>query len=150
MPMPIDALFESITATGHTSSRVFAAICADCIVADMRDDRLMHTMPSAPLSQAAEGRLERADRRRGGLGQDLRVREPLPERLGRELDPVDELVVAESDRQRNDLDAELFRRARAGDRTHCRSRFGLPFRPPGRGSVIRRPGIAGLHRGTRT
>ena len=109
MPIPIDALFESMTETGHTPSSAFAAICADCIVADMRDDRLMQTMPSAPASW----RLRKVDSNAptdgaAVSGTTVERAQPLPERRGRELDPVDELVGTESDRQRNDLDAELF------------------------------------------
>ena len=43
----------------------------------------------------------------------------LPECLGRELDPVDELVGAEADRKRHDLDTELF--AESGGRSHALS-----------------------------
>ena len=42
------AVSESTTTTGHVSVIDFAATCADCMVADSFEERLMHTMPSAP------------------------------------------------------------------------------------------------------
>ena len=41
---------ESTTRTSRPPSAALAAFCADCIVADRSDDRLMHTTASAPAS----------------------------------------------------------------------------------------------------
>ena len=58
---------------GTSSPTAAAATCADCIVAERRDERLMQTMPVAPrVDELAEPRLERAGRRRRGLGQRRR------------------------------------------------------------------------------
>ena len=83
-----------------------AATCAACIVAERRDERLMQTMPVAPaVDEAAESRLERAGRRCRGLGQHARAARAAPRTRRRaQLFAVDELVVAEADRERHDLD----------------------------------------------
>src|SRR5436190_19325165 len=46
----MDAVCESITCTAQSRPTAAAATCADCIVPDRCDDRLMHTMPVAPRS----------------------------------------------------------------------------------------------------
>ena len=56
--------------------------------------------------QVAEPGLERPGRRRRGLGQRVACSEPVPELVGGELLAVDELLVAEADRERDDLDPE--------------------------------------------
>ncbi len=56
--------------------------------------------------QVAVAGLERAGGRRRGLGQVLGGLEPVPERVGGQLFPVDELLVAEADREWHDLDPE--------------------------------------------
>ena len=61
----------------------------------------------AVVVQAAERLLERADRRCRGLGQHRRRLELAPELVGAQLLAVDVLAVAEADRERHDLDAEL-------------------------------------------
>ena len=45
---------------------------------------------------------------------------PIPELVGRQLHLVDELLVAEADRERDDLDAERLARAVPEDRRRCR------------------------------
>ena len=106
--MPIDAVAESMISIGQSPSSALAATCADCIVAERCADRLTQTMPSAPSScRRAERLFERADRRGGGLGEHSRRLELAPELVGGELLAVDVLAVAEADRERNDLDAEL-------------------------------------------
>jgi hypothetical protein len=50
MPMPIDAVPESMISIGHRPSSALAATCADCIVAERCAERLTQTMPSAPSS----------------------------------------------------------------------------------------------------
>ena len=59
-------------------------------------------------------------RRRRGLGQLASARSRAPELVGAELLAVDELLVAEADRERDDLDAAARRRAAAG-RSHALS-----------------------------
>ena len=59
-PSPIDTLSESTTATGRSPSSAFAATCADCMVPESRDERLMHTMPSAPSAASARKRSSNA------------------------------------------------------------------------------------------
>ena len=99
---------ESTTRTSSVPSNAFAAVRADCSVAESSDDRLMHTTASAPASAAvAERVLERARRRRGGLGQLLGLGQPSVELGDAEVDPVGELLGAEADRERHDGDVEL-------------------------------------------
>ncbi len=61
----------------------------------------------AVVAQAAEGLLERADRRRRRLGEHGRGIELAPERVDAQLLAVDVLAIAEADGERHDLDAEL-------------------------------------------
>ena len=69
----------------------------------------MHTMPVAPRSaRSRKHLLEGAGRRRRGLGERVGVLEPLPELVGAQLDPVDELLAPEADGERHDLDAQCF------------------------------------------
>ena len=49
-PSPIETVSESTTSTGQVPLSAFAATWAACIVADKREERLMHTIPSAPSS----------------------------------------------------------------------------------------------------
>ncbi len=65
-------------------------------------------MPVAPsASSSTVGLLELSGCRGGGLGQRVLLAAACPELRRRELLAVDELVVAEADRQRDDPDAVL-------------------------------------------
>ena len=94
-----DAHVEAVGATRAASSAL-------CIVADRAPESVTTTMPVAPRSaRRAVGLLEPARRRRGRRGQLRRRRAAGPELGGRQLLAVDELLVAEADAQRHDLDA---------------------------------------------
>ena len=71
LPMPIDALCESMISIGVAPSSALAATCADCIVAESARRQVDADDPvGAVVAQTAERLLERADRRRRGLRQD--------------------------------------------------------------------------------
>ena len=97
-----------MTCTGQSSATAAAATCADCIVAERCDERLMHTMPVGAAAPAARGTAPRTRPADGAAvsGSAVGVLEPLPELVGAELHAVDELLVAEADGERDDLDAE--------------------------------------------
>ena len=108
LPMPIDALFESTIEIGHKPSRALAATCADCIVAESCAERLMHTMPSAPPSASprkvsSNAPTDGADVS-GSTDDDSSSRQNCG---GAQLLAVDVLLVAEANREGNDLDVEL-------------------------------------------
>ena len=48
LPRPIETMSESTTTTGQSAWTACAATCADCMVAESLDDRLMQMMPVAP------------------------------------------------------------------------------------------------------
>ena len=108
MPSPAVIERESTTRTSRSPSSALAAFWADCIVADSSDERLMHTTASAPACcwrrnaasnvPGAGAAVSGSTRRRG----ELRV-----EVVDAELAAVVELLVAEADRERHDLDAVL-------------------------------------------
>ena len=99
---------ESTTRTSSVPSKAFAAVRADWSVADSSDDRLMHTTASAPaVGCSPEGVLERAGRRCGCLGKLLGLRQSPVELRHAEIDAIGELLGAEPDRERNDVDVEL-------------------------------------------
>ena len=90
------------------STAAAAATWADCIVADRCDERLMHTMPVAPRAgEVAEAsprtRRPTAPPSRGGASECSRR---CQNSSVLELLAVDELLVAEADGERHDLDAE--------------------------------------------
>ena len=98
----------------------------------------MHTTPvSAVGRQLAEPLLEHAGGRRGGLGQHRGRLAARPELARREIFTVDELVVAEPDGERHDLDALVLHDvsgqiAGAVGHTRYRSRSLSLRRVPGR------------------
>ena len=65
----------------------------------------MQMMPVAVLDLAPERAFEGSRRGGGRLGEDIRVGQAAPELVGAELLAVDELLVAEADRERHDFDA---------------------------------------------
>ncbi len=67
----------------------------------------MQTMPSAPAAPRARKRSSNAPGEGAAVsGRTGDAADLAPELLVRELDAVDELLLAESDRQRDDVDAE--------------------------------------------
>ena len=68
----------------------------------------MTITPVAPVAAAvAVGLLELAGSRRSGLGKGVGVDATRPELRSRQLGAVDEFLVTEADRERDDLDPEF-------------------------------------------
>ena len=81
-----------------------------------------HDNPGRPIgSRPTVCRLERSRWRRRRLGQGWRRRALRPELGGGELDAIDELGVADADRKRNDLDAQVRATSRGFTRAASRS-----------------------------
>ena len=107
LPRPIETHIESTTVTGSSPSSAFAADLRRLHGARQPRRQVdAHDAVGAGVAERPETLLEGAGRGRRGLGQHRRGRDLAPELLVRELDAVDELLVAEADRQRHDLDAE--------------------------------------------
>ena len=89
-----------------SSATARAASSALCIVAESAPDkRDGDDAGRAPVGEAAVRLLEAARRRRGRRRQLRRRRAAGPELVGGQLLAVDELLVAEADAERHDLDA---------------------------------------------
>ena len=88
-------------------------------------------MPSRRRStRRRNARFERAGRGRRRLGEDVASRRAAPELVGAELLAVDELLVAEADRERHDLDAVAL--DQVVGRSHALSvTTRTPMAPPG-------------------
>ena len=105
MPRPIDALWESITCTGPSPATAAAATWADCMVPERCDDRLMQTIPVAPRLIRSRNFASKAPGEGAAVsGKVGRLLDPAPELVDGEVDLVDELLVAEADREGHDLD----------------------------------------------
>ena len=94
---------RTVMPSGATERAASSALCS---VADSAPDNITATMCGRPTRrERAVGLLEPPRRGSGGARQLRRARAPGPELVGAELLAVDELLVAETDAQRHDLDA---------------------------------------------